>query len=359
MNIENMAKVLILEVHAKASIPIIESCKAMGLYVIAGSFKKHCCGLYSRAVDQKIIYPSPIFNVTECKEYLLNFLRNNQVSVMFPVGGDMTYLIAANQEAFRKYTRFVLPDEEIFKAGYSKILTLKTARKAGCPIPRTWYPKEQNLNEIAGMITNYPVLIKPDVGTGARGIKFCYNKKELLDNFPKIESEFGISFIQEFIPQTGVQYKVDAVMDFSQKLLSGVVYAKLRYYPPNGGSSVLNKTEYRPDILQQAVSVMKELKWVGFCDFDFITDPRDGVVKLMEINPRFPESYRATVIAGVDMTKIIYELAMGQTPQTQLEYKTGMYLRFLFGDIMWFLTTKENRFKVKPFFFIITLLIDN
>ncbi len=148
-----------------------------------------------------------------------------------------------------------------------------------------------------------------------------------------------------------MQYKVDAVMDQQQKLYAAVVYAKLRYYPPEGGSSVLNKTELRPDILNPAIEIMKKLKWVGICDFDFITDPCDGVVKLMEINPRFPESYQATVAGGVDMTKIIYQLAMGTRSKPQMEYKENQYNRFLFGDIMWFLKTKENRWAARPSFF--------
>ena len=125
----------------------------------------------------------------------------------------------------------------------------------------------------------------------------------------------------------------------------------MRYYPPSGGSSVLNKTEKRPDILESAIKVLKKLKWVGFCDFDFVTDPRDGIAKLIEINPRYPESYRATVAAGVDMTKLMYQLAMGQNPVPQLDYLENRYLRFLFGDIMWFLTTKDSRWNSKPSFF--------
>jgi len=46
----------------------------------------------------------------------------------------------------------------------------------------------------------------------------------------------------------------------------------------------LNKTVHRPDILEFALKVLREMKWVGFCDFDFISDPRDEVVKLA-INP--------------------------------------------------------------------------
>ncbi|MCE5340992.1 MAG: ATP-grasp domain-containing protein [Planctomycetaceae bacterium] len=347
----NNCSVLILEVHAKASLPVIESCKAMGLKVIAGSSKKYCCGMCSKAVDSKVIYPHIEKNQDEFIVFLLDFLKSNTVDMVFPVGDVMTDIIAQNQEQIRKYTKLLLPVYDIFVQGRNKIGTLKVAEKAGCPIPLTWYPEDESLEQIVNKIPQYPVLIKPAISAGARGITFCYNKDEILNNFDKVQKDYGQSFIQEYVPQGGMQYKVDAIMDQNQELYAGVVYSKLRYYPVDGGSSVLNKTEHRPDILEQAVNVMKELKWVGLCDFDFITDPRDGIVKLMEINPRFPESYRTVEAGGVDMTKIIYQLAIGQKPEPQLQYKENQYNRFLFGDIMWFFKTKENRFKAKPSFF--------
>jgi len=345
----NIEKVLILEAGAKAALPIIESCGQMGLHVIAASSRKGC-GFYSKFTKQKLIYPSPVLYPQKCIDFLLNFLKEQDVGVLFPVGDLMTDLIAKNQKLFSEHTKFILPPYEIFVQGRDKILTLKAAAKAGCPIPQTWYPHEQDIEKIAE-ICCYPVLIKPAIGVGSRGFILCKTKQELLNNFEKNQENYGRCFVQEFVPQTGMQYKVDAIFDRFQNLLAGVVYAKLRYYPADGGSSVLNKTEKRPDILASALKVMKELNWFGFCDFDFITDPRDGVVKLMEINPRYPESYRATVAAGVDMTKIIYQLANGQNPQPQLDYLENKYTRFLFGDIMWFLTTKQNRWTAKPSFF--------
>ncbi len=342
--------VLILEVHAKAAIPILESCAAMGLHVIGGSWKKYCCGFLSRATDERFRYPCPEREPEQCITAIYDFLRTRQIAVLFPVGDVMTDLIAKHQDILKQHTGLLLPPYSTFVQGRSKILALQAASHAGCPTPKTWYPHEQPFSEIIKEIS-LPVLIKPDIAAGARGITLCNSIEEVISLFPKIEERFGRCFLQEFIPHSGMQYKVDAIVDKQQRLLAGVVYAKLRYYPPSGGSSVLNRTEHRPDILESACKVLRELRWVGFCDFDFITDTRDHTVKLMEINPRYPESFRATVAAGVDMPKMMFQLAQGGQPEPQLNYREGQYLRFLFGDIMWFLTTKENRWAAKPSFF--------
>jgi predicted ATP-grasp superfamily ATP-dependent carboligase len=343
--------ILVMEVHAKAAVSVLESCRAAGLHVIAGSWKKYGCGQYSRAVDDKIYYPRPDTQPDQCIQFLLDYLQDNDIEVIFPVGDRMTDMIAKHQDQFREVTNVILPSYDIFTKGRNKIQTLKTAVLENCPIPLTWYREDVSLDTVISNISSYPVLIKPAVSAGARGITICKNAQDVQNQYTKIKERYGECFIQDFVPQQGMQFKVDAVMNHNQELLAGVVYEKLRYYPPGGGSSVLNKSIHRPDILDAAVRVMKRLGWVGLCDFDFIEDPRDGAVKLMEINPRFPESFRATVAAGVDMTKILYQLATGQTPDKQLQYRANQYNRFLFGDLMWFLKTKEKRLRVRPSFF--------
>ncbi len=343
-------QVLVLDASAKSSIPVIESCAAMGLHVVAASPKKYCCGFFSRRCHERLVYPSPEFEPEACLKFLLEFLEQRSIFMIFPLGHMMTAWIAKHQDEFRKHTRLVLPPYKTFMKGFRKIPTMKAAEEVDCPIPRTWFPDEQELAAISRE-TDYPVLIKPDIGVGARGITYCHTKEELLTKFPKIEEHHGKSFVQEFIPQTGGQYKCPFLLDQSQEVLAGIVYAKLRYYPVDGGSSTLNKTVYYPDIFDHSVNVGRHLKWYGPCDIDWILDPRDNTPKAMEINPRFSDTFKMTVVAGVDMTRMVYQLAKGEKPEPQLKYEKDRYLRFIFGDIMWFHAAKGQRWRTKPSFF--------
>ena len=340
--------VFILEVQNKAALPLIESSHAHGRRVIAGASWRRCLGFYSRSVRERVVYPSAADDPDRCIAFLLRYLSRGHVDVLFPTDDAMTDLVARHQDAIRRHTRLVIPPYDVFRGGRDKILTLQAAKRAGVPIPRTWYPHEQGLEPVAAE-ADYPCLIKPAVSAGARGMTPVNAPQELIEKLPAVERDFGRCFVQDFVPHTGVQYKVDAVMGEGGALLAGVVYSKLRYYPPTGGSSVLNQTVRRPDILDLAVRVMRELNWRGFCDFDFITDPRDGAVRLMEINPRYPESFRATCVAGVDMTEMIYQLACGGDPEPQLDYRPGGLLRFLPGDLLWFLTSRDRFRQLRSF----------
>ncbi|MHC4525339.1 MAG: hypothetical protein ACYSU8_07375, partial [Planctomycetota bacterium] len=172
-------KVLVLEVHAKAAVPVLESCKAMGLCVVAGSWKKHGCGQYSRAVGRKVYYPRPDAEPDKCIQFLLNYLRDNKVQMIFPVGDVMTDLIAKNQDQLRQYTNLILPSYDIFVKGRNKVLTLKAAEKADCSIPLTWYPDDEGLDSVIKQIAEYPVLIKPAISAGARGIVVCKDARDI------------------------------------------------------------------------------------------------------------------------------------------------------------------------------------
>ena len=147
-----------------------------------------------------------------------------------------------------------------------------------------------------------------------------------------------------------MQYKAEVILDASGKSVCGGVYDKPRFYPPTGGSSTLNSTVDRPDILDCATRFLQGIGWYGMGDCDFIEDPRDGVPKLMEVNPRFTRSIKILVEAGLEYPYLLYRLALGLSIEPQFAYKKGLYLRYFLSDCVWFLRSK-NRFKAKPSFF--------
>jgi len=334
--------VLVLEAQAKAALPIIESAWRHGRRVIAAAPVRCCTGLFSRYPGERLVYPSPIASPQAFRDWLAGTVQAKRPDMTYPTGDPVTAACAEMQDDLVRSTRLVLPPADVFRVGRSKALTLQAAHAAGVPIPDTWYVGPPDLAEVARQV-RYPSLIKPSVSAGARGITRVESAAELVQKFPAIVDEYGECFVQDYVPQTGMQYKVDILIDHGAEVHAGVVYEKLRYYPPNGGSSVLNRTVERPDILCAAVDVARQIGWHGFCDFDFITDPRDGRVKLMEINPRFPESMRATVAAGLDMVEMMWEMAHGRQPAAATEVKVGQYVRFLPGDVMWLLTAKNRR----------------
>lgn len=349
---ENKQKlqVFIFEAEAKSALPTVESFCKRGFHVVVGSSRKYCAAFWSKYVHEKVHIPNDVIEPEKCQQFLLDFVKKRKFEMIVPLGDGVTELVCQKRDAFAELTKLVLTPYENFKLGRDKVETMKAAQKCGIPYPKTWYPEEQDLDEIAREV-EYPVLVKPAIANGARGINFVHNPQELKEKYKEVHTAYGRTFVQELISHDGMQYKVDIIMDKDGTCLAGVVYSKIRYYPPSGGSSVLNKSVEHHEILEYAIRIARSIGWYGLCDFDFIYDVRDKKPKIMEINPRFPESFRICQAAGVDFPEILYKMASGEKVEPVTQYKTDRYLRFLPGDMMWFMTAKGQRLKTKPSFF--------
>ena len=95
---------------------------------------------------------------------------------------------------------------------------------------------------------------------------------------------------------------------------------------------------------------MKQIGWKGYASLDVIRDPRDGVAKIMEINPRMNGTAKICFAAGVDLCKSILQDAFGSVVDDQNSYRDGVRLRYFHMDLLWFLKSKD-RFKTQPSWF--------
>jgi predicted ATP-grasp superfamily ATP-dependent carboligase len=345
-------KVLVVGAEENPSLPIIESLSTKGIEVHVASHKRVCVGFFSKHVHRRFVYPSPYTHEQDFLASLCDYVKREEFDVTFVTGDKPTDLLVKNKRLFSKHTSLPLVDFERYANCRDKTRTMKIAQRIGVATPKTYYPEEEPIDELANKL-NYPVVLKPNTSDGARGISYPKDADELVRLYHGTVANYGSCHIQEYIPHTGMQYKAELLLDRNSEVKAWCVYNKLRYYPPTGGSSTLNSTVHRKDILESGAKILKELKWYGMGDCDFIEDPRDGTPKLMEINPRFTRSIKICVVAGVDFPYLLYKTAVGEPVPSVLDYQPGVFLRYLPADIAWFVKSKD-RFKTKPSFFWFT-----
>jgi len=122
-------------------------------------------------------------------------------------------------------------------------------------------------------------------------------------------------------------------------------------YPIEGGPSTLGEGVEHPLIMELGLSLLRSLNWVGVGMVEFKIDPRDGIPKLMEVNPRFWGSLQLAIASGVDFPCLLLRMARRENFEPVLRYKVGKHFRwFLLGDILHFLNN-PNRFHLHPSFF--------
>jgi len=343
-------KVLLTDGKAKSCLAAARALAARGLRVHVASDTRLSLAFWSRMPSGRHLLPSSRTSPEEFVAALIALHARERFDAVIPVSDYDIHALLSKPDAWcAAGLPVALPEPGPFEAARDKSRMMKAAMRAGVPCPGTWFPDEEPIESILPK-ARFPLLVKPNISDGARGITMVEDPAALDSTYRAVTARWGPCHLQEWIPEGGGQLKADMIVGRDGRLLAAFVCRKIRYYPVKGGSSTLIVSEHDESIVDSMRRLAGEMKWYGFADFDLIVDPRDGVAKLMECNPRFPESLAVNIFAGADFPWCLYQLASGAPADPIEGYAPGRYARFLVGDIMWFLGS-PNRWRAAPNFF--------
>ena len=340
----NKVKVLLLGGGTQALI-ISKQLKQSGCEVHIFDENRWTYSYHTRYAYKRVVAP-PTESVESYLSAIHTYITKCNIDVLFPMNDETARLLSIHKEQFNSEVKFVIPDAETFELGYNKNSLMRLCAELSIPHPKT-VDLERSTDGIIEEIV-YPALIKPNHMTGGRGMKLVQSADECKKSLPQIKEQFGPCHLQEFIPSGGRQIKVQVFLYEGEVFASSVIH-KQRYYPENGGSSSCCVTIEDDALVQMCAKVLSHIGWVGFADFDLIEDPRDGVVKIMEINPRVPACIKAAINSGVDYANMVVDASIG-APLKRCQYTAGSKLRHIGFEMLWFLYSK-NRFHTNPNWF--------
>ena len=343
-----MSKVLVTDAQMRNSLAIIRSLGKAGLHVTAGDETRFSTGMFSKYCSDTIVYPKPK-NTEDFTNFMLKTIKENDYEVVFPVTDATVVPLVKEKKKLSKYTIIPFPDYNIFLKAMDKGLTIKAAIENNVPCPKTYFIEDMSdLDEIKDRL-NYPVIIKPRIGFGSRGISLCRSKEDLIARYYQVFNEFGHSLIQEYIPK-GDEIGVYTLFNFDSEPRAVCVQRRIRSYPISGGPSTMRETIKHPKLIETAFRLLKAINWVGVAMVEFRVDSRDNIPKLMEINPRFWGSLQLSILSGTDIPYLLYKLVTEGDIKPVMDYKVGVKCRWtLPGDILWYLSS-PNKLKNLPEF---------
>jgi predicted ATP-grasp superfamily ATP-dependent carboligase len=333
----------------QSCLPVLKALRLGGHHVTIAESDPLCVGFFSRYPHRRLRHRDPRIDPNGFLSDLKGHLSTGEYDVLIPILDVTAELVSQHKSELERFVRIPLVDYPIFMRARDKSQTMKIAQAHGIPVPKTYFPEETDIEKIAGMV-DYPLLIKPNISVGARGIVKVKDTQELKALYPLVVARYGPCTVQEFIPQTDLQYKAQFFLDRQGEAKAWVVYSKIRHFPLEGGVSTLNCTVAREDIASLGMQLLRAMNWYSYADIDLITDPRDGQIKIMEVNPRITGSVKICFEAGVDFAKMLVALAMGWKVELVEGYRVGLYLRHPGLDLIWFCKAK-NRFKADPNWF--------
>jgi predicted ATP-grasp superfamily ATP-dependent carboligase len=254
---------------------------------------------------------------------LLRLCETEKIDTIFPSFDPDVYVLSKNKERFQRLGITVpVPDYEIVLVPLDKYRTVQAASEAGMPAPRSYLlGNGADLQAIAAEL-GFPLVLKQRFTAAARGFEILRNREELLRVVKRLQRKHNY-FIQEYIPGRK-HISLLALLDRSGALKMALAGENVRsFYRLHGNFPLARRALDSSPYIGPAAALGKRIGWWGGMTIQMKVDARDGVPKLMEINPRIGESRWQLVAYGINEPLITLQVAKGQAVAPVEDWRIG------------------------------------
>jgi D-aspartate ligase len=342
-------RVLILDGYTRQTLPMVEGFKHLGCEVTIGYFSKLDVGYVSRYPDKRICFNCEKDDYAKQYEITKNLIVSGNFDLVVPMTDYSAMYLSKNKEFLARYARIAVNDWPIFEMAINKSKTMQICAKYNIPSPRTVF-SDNVLNEIKNRNIAFPVVIKPNTACGSIGYNIVENEEKLTILLSDYNYCYGPLLVQEYIPSEGMQYNVHMFIDKEGHRKAAVASVKNRWFPLDGGAATCVQTIKNDRLLDQCELLLQTIGWNGYADIDLISDPNDGQIKVLEINPRISANVKLCFYVGINIAQLIYENEFTSNVSNLTEYKTDHSCRCTLTDFLWFIKSKK-RFSSNPSWF--------
>jgi D-aspartate ligase len=285
-----------------------------GLPVVALDHRPQALGLRSRLAIP-VVCPNPAVDEPSFAALLGEVVEVlGGRAVAFPTHDD--HLVAVNRANIRG---LILPfgPPELIEPIQSKRFQYEAAQRAGVGLPLTFHPRsETEAREAAGRM-RYPAVMKPALGAG---FKRLHNRPLIEADTPEALIEAyrtGAPFepmLQERIPGgDDCLWTVGSHLSAGGAALGVFCGRKLLQAPAGVGTCRVGEARWDDVAVDGALALLRELGFYGTSQVEYKRDPRDGSLKLMEVNARLWQWHSLAAACGVPLVTMAYRDALGET----------------------------------------------
>ena len=348
---KNKTKILLCESSSRQVLPMAKAFAKLGFDVVTVQGKRSDLGAITRYASKKIVVQGVDDDYDTAYSFYKSILEQGEYDLAVPLSDFSAGILAGLKKEIEEKTKTKIAtnDEYIFSLASDKLNTMKVCMENGIPCPHT-FDEISSYNDIPESVS-YPLLIKPRISCGSIGLHIADNRDELKKYIEKSKNEAnGEILVQEFIPQTGKQYNGHFFIDENGEAKMALISQKCRWFPLDGGAATMCVTLHHEHIQNMCLRLLNIIGWRGYCDIDMMEDPRDGSIRIIEINARISANVKLCFAAGIDVARLLAELYLGNGVSNCLEYPDNICLRCIHTDLLWFIKSPE-RFSSKPSWF--------
>jgi predicted ATP-grasp superfamily ATP-dependent carboligase len=235
--------------------------------------------------------------------------------------GIGTILIAGTDEWAVFVSRWAGPLSEVFRfprmpkdtvaALASKEGLASLAHLHGVPTPKLAIPRDRlDAAELAATMA-FPVFVKPVHSRPDVFYKAVANDPSaLLEHYRRLEEAPAAPNVlfQEYIPgDDGDIWMFNGYFDRDSRCLAGFTGQKLRQLPAHMGHCSLGVCRQNPEVIAVTTRFLQAVGYRGIVDIGYRFDRRDGLYKVLDVNPRLGGAFRLFVDdGGLDVARALY-----------------------------------------------------
>ncbi len=305
-------RVLVTGTGGPSGISVIRALAGERLDLFSADIDPYAAGLYLVEEERRTLIPRG--DSEGFAEFVLGLCERLGIDVLIPtVDSELVPLASARERLAGAGTKLVLASERTLRTCLDK-WELHRRCQGAVRVPDSALADE----DFDPSGPRLPVIVKPRVGSGSRGIRLVESREEL----ERIERD-GSLLVQEHLP--GPEHSLDTLARSDGTVIAVVPRERLKV---DSGIAVTGRT-VRDERLEQAGRRVAERIGLTSVANIQVKEAADGEPALLEVNPRFPGTMPLTVASGVNMPKLCVEDALGSPlPEQPIPFEPLAMIRY-------------------------------
>jgi D-aspartate ligase len=325
---------LVCEVGWVNGLGAVRALGRAGVPTIALDHRPWALGFRSRYA-LPLIAPDPLPDEDGFIELLLELADLlGRPAPIFPTHDEHLNSLARRAEDLGDRYLSPFPSWDVLEPLQSKRHQIATAEKLGLGAPATAHPRSADEARAAAREIGFPVFVKPSDNIVFKRLHkrqaFVCETQADLDSAFALTSEYE-PMVQEFIPGGDEWlWTLGAYVAADGRPLATFSGRKLRQTSENMGSCRVGETVWDDEVVEAGLAMLRELDFHGIAQVEWKRDPRDGALKLIEVNPRLWQWHGLTGECGAGVIEIAYwdligaELAPARTDDSRKRWAISL-----------------------------------
>ena len=253
--------------------------------------------------------------------------RSHKINVLIPsLDSELQSCIEIQNDLKKIGIATLLPSINSFKK--TKQITGINGHKGkvreGFTLPKTIRSDSIESLRLVGNSIGYPFVTKGVINNFTGSPTIVYNKNQIPYVWEFYDSHGFESVIsKKFIK--GEEFSISGVCNFNHELIAQLSIKKLLQCE-QGNTWAARKVSL-PKLELEVKKILKEIKWVGPIELEFIRDSFDEEFKLIEINCRFPAWISYAKDVGHNLPLIAVDLALGRKADSIYRKEDLVFIR--------------------------------